>query len=216
MKTQQNVRLAVTAVALAFVGSLWAGTPHTQQQAPPIKLGTSGSNVGDINPSFCCTGTLGSQVKDSNGVKYILSNNHVLALANTGTVGQAIMQRGYVDTVPVCSTAGTITVANLTRFVTINFAGGNNVADAAIAQVVPGQVSPNGAILEIGTVSATPVAPAVGVVERSHADHRHLERQLDQRAPAQRAGLVAPGQARYRAVAGDQVPGRGLPDRGRG
>src|SRR5215469_11494384 len=103
----------------------WGGTlgfaGNTAQQSPPIKLGTSGSNVNDINNSFCCTGTLGSVVKDSSGNQYILSNNHVLALSNAGKAGQTIMQRGYVDTVPPCSKNGTISVANLTKFVTLNF-----------------------------------------------------------------------------------------------
>src|SRR4051794_17967807 len=103
-KRSVAMRLATLAICI-FV--LSAGTPHTQQQAPPIKLGTSGSNVNDI-ADYCCTGTLGSQTKDANG-KYILSNNHVLARANAGVPGEAIMQRGYVDTVPVCSTTGTIT-----------------------------------------------------------------------------------------------------------
>lgn len=133
-------RLATIGVALAFVGALCGGTPHTQQQTPPIKLGTSGSNVNDINSQFCCTGTLGAQVKDASGNKYILSNNHVLARSNAGVAGEAIMQRGYVDTVPACSTTGTITVANLSNFVTLNFTGGNNTVDAAIAKVA--DVSP--------------------------------------------------------------------------
>lgn len=170
MQTMKKKRLvsglAMIAVALAFAGALSGGTPHTQQQAPPIKLGTSGSNVNDINSSFCCTGTLGAQVKDAAGNKYILSNNHVLARSNAGVVGEAIMHRGYVDTVPPCSTTGAIVVANLSNFVPLNFAGGNNVADAAIAQVVAGQVNPNGAILELGIVSRMPVAPAVGMAVR--------------------------------------------------
>ncbi len=156
-------RLATIGVALAFVGALWGGSPHTQQQTPPIKLGTSGSNVNDINSQFCCTGTLGAQVKDASGNKYILSNNHVLARSNAGVAGEAIMQRGYVDTVPACSTTGTITVANLSNFVTLNFTGGNNTVDAAIAKVVAGQVNANGAILQLGTVSTATVAPAVGM-----------------------------------------------------
>jgi len=164
-KGKRSVAMRLTTLAIAMV-VLYAGTPHTQQQAPPIKLGTSGSNVNDI-ADYCCTGTLGAQMKDANG-KYILSNNHVLARANAGVPGEAIMQRGYVDTTPVCTNTGTITVAHLTRFVTLNFTGGNNTADAAIAQVVTGQVNANGQILQLGVPAVAPAVAAVGMaVEKS-------------------------------------------------
>ena len=147
------------AAGLAFGG-------NTAQQTPPIKLGTSGSNVKDINSQFCCTGTLGSLVT-KNGKQYILSNNHVLARSNAAMTGEAIMQRGYVDTVPVCSTNGTINVANLSQFVAISFTGSNTV-DAAIAQVIPGKVSSTGTILQIGNVSSTTLNPTLGLaVEKS-------------------------------------------------
>jgi hypothetical protein len=161
-------QFAVSGLMLVFWGATLAFAGNTAQQKPPINLGTSGSNVKDINASFCCTGTLGSLVKDTSGNLYILSNNHVLARSNAGKAGELIMQRGYVDTVPVCSTTGTINVANLTKFVTLNFTGGNNTVDAATAKIISGQVSTNGTILEIGTVSATTVSPTVGLkVEKS-------------------------------------------------
>jgi hypothetical protein len=153
-------------LVLVFWGATLGFAANTAQQQPPIKLGTSGSNVKDINNSFCCTGTLGSLVKDASGNQYILSNNHVLARSNAAMAGETIMQRGYVDTVPVCSKNGTINVANLSKFVKLNFTGGNNVVDAAIARVISGQVSP--LILQIGTVSATTVNPSLGLaVEKS-------------------------------------------------
>jgi hypothetical protein len=161
-------QLAARWLVLVFWGATLGFAGNTGQQSPPIKLGTSGSNVKDINNSFCCTGTLGSVVKDASGNQYILSNNHVLARSNAGMAGETIMQRGYVDTVPPCSKNGTINVANLSKFVKLNFTGGNNTVDAAIAKVIAGQVSPTGSILEIGTVSATTVNPSVGLaVEKS-------------------------------------------------
>jgi hypothetical protein len=163
-------QFAVSSLVLVLWGTTLGFAGNTAQQNPPIKLGTSGSNVKDINASFCCTGTLGSLVKDSSGKLYILSNNHVLALSNAGVSGQAIMQRGYTDTVPVCSKTGTINVANLSKFVKLNFTCGNNKVDAAIAKVISGQVSANGTILQlqVGTVSATTVAPSIGLkVEKS-------------------------------------------------
>ena len=160
--------LAARWLVLLFWSATLGFAGNTAQQSPPIKLGTSGSNVKDINNFFCCTGTLGSLVKDASGHQYILSNNHVLARSNAAKAGETIMQRGYVDTAPGCSKNGTINVANLTKFVTLNFTGGNNVVDAAIAKVIPGQVSPTGSILQIGTVGATTVSPSVGLaVEKS-------------------------------------------------
>jgi len=161
-------QFAVSGLVFLLWGATLSLAANTAQQKPPIKLGTSGSNVKDINASFCCTGTLGSLVKDKSGNLYILSNNHVLARANAGKVGEAIMQRGYVDTVPVCSNTGTITVANLSKFVKLNFSGGNNSVDAAIAKIVSGQVNSNGTILQVGAVSSTTVTPSVGLkVEKS-------------------------------------------------
>ena len=158
------LQVALVVVLVAGV-SLAAG--HTQQQKPPIKLGTSGSNVKDINSQFCCVGTLGSLVT-KNGKQFILSNNHVLGLSNTGQVGQAIMQRGYVDTVPVCSKNGTINVAKLSQFIKLDFTGKNNLVDAAIAQVLPGKVSSTGAILQVGNISSTTVDPKLNLsVEKS-------------------------------------------------
>src|SRR5215469_12913021 len=161
-------QLAAVWLVLVFCGPILSFAGNTAQQKAPINLGTSGSNVKDINSSFCCTGTLGSLVKDSSGNQYILSNNHVLARANAGKAGELIMQRGYVDTVPVCSNTGTINVAKLSKFVKLNFSGGNNTVDAAIAKVISGQVSSNGTILQIGTLSSTTVSPSVGLkVEKS-------------------------------------------------
>src|SRR5260370_37001907 len=99
-----SVLIVFLAAGLAFGG-------NTAQQTPPIKLGTSGSNVKDINSPFCCTGTLGSLVT-KNGKQYILSTNPVRARSNAGRTGEAIMQRGYVDPVPGCRTNGTIKLRN--------------------------------------------------------------------------------------------------------
>jgi len=154
--------LSILAVCLAVLASADGppGTNHRKQQSPPIKLGTSGSNVKDINSRFCCTGTLGSLV-NSGTTTYILSNNHVLARSNAAALGEAIMQRGYVDTVPTCSRTGTITVANLSKFVKINFGGTANTVDAALAKTISGQVSST--ILDIGTVSSATVPPALNM-----------------------------------------------------
>ncbi len=141
------------------------GVSHTALQTPPIQLGTSGGNVNDIANGFCCSGTLGSLVQKG-GTQYILSNSHVLCgdvvpggNGIVSQIGDQINQPGLVDN--SCSASGTNIVANLSSLSTIYPPGSTNV-DCAIAQVIPGEVSANGAILEIGTISASTVAAFVG------------------------------------------------------
>jgi len=146
-----------------------SGPAHRVEQKRPIKLGTSGSNIEDRNSSYCCSGTLGSLVKNALGAQLILTNNHVGALVNKGVVGQpgvpgqGIIQPGLIDQSPVCYQDKNDVVANLSAFVPIKFGGSSNLVDAAVAQVVAGKVDSTGAILDIGTISATPRAPAVGL-----------------------------------------------------
>jgi len=165
-RTLLRVRRVVILFA-CFALIAWADGPpganHKKQQAAPIKLGTSGSNVKDINSGFCCVGTLGALLKKGTAT-YILSNNHVLARSNMGTLGEAIMHRGYVDTIPACSKNGTFNVANLSQFVSLKFGGTlNNIVDAAIAKTIPGKVSSTGQILDIGTVSTATAVPALNM-----------------------------------------------------
>lgn len=139
-------------------------SPHQQEQPRPIKLGTSGGNINDSSSAFCCGGTLGSLV-EGGGVQYILSNNHVLARTNIGLPGEQIIQPGLIDQNSACYKDTTDTVANLSEFVTIRFKNKGvtplNEVDAAIAQVVSEAVEPNGAILDIGTVSYEIVEPSI-------------------------------------------------------
>jgi hypothetical protein len=162
-----------------------AGGPGVNQatQTAPVKLGTSGGNVLDTSGGFCCSGTLGSLVT-RNGVDFILSNNHVLAKSDKGRIGppgDAISQPGLVDTHPACNAGLTQTVANLSQFVNLEktmTAPGppptfTAPADAALAQIVSGQVDTTGAILQLGVVSGglaqpappanTTVAPVIGM-----------------------------------------------------
>jgi hypothetical protein len=139
--------------------SISAGGPGVNEafQGVPIKLGTSGGNDLDQTSQFCCSGTLGALVT-RNGTNFILSNNHVLARSGHAAVGENISQPGLVDT--NCTTA--THVADFTQAVTLN-QGGTSAADAALAQVVSGQVDPTGAILQLGTIScglAQPAPPA--------------------------------------------------------
>lgn len=131
-----------------------AAIEHQQRQQRPIELGTSGSNLNDISFLYCCGGTLGGLVEDGEK-QYILSNNHVLALTNTGQTGDKIVQPGLIDN--FCIQDAGDTVAYLSDFVKIRFKKGRSIpinkVDAAIAEVVPAAVDANGSILGIGGLS---------------------------------------------------------------
>ncbi len=151
--------LTVTAVSLADITASGSATvtivPGNQSaQDVPIELGTSGSNANDSNTSgktiTCCGGTLGSLVTRG-GTQFILSNNHVLARSDAAVVGEAITQPGLIDA--NCDKTQTTTVANLTAFVNLeseSHAASVSNIDAAIAQVVSGEVDPTGNILFLG------------------------------------------------------------------
>ena len=117
-------------------------------QSGAVKLGTSGGNINDTNSGFCCGGTLGSLVT-RNKIQYILSNNHVLAKSDNGIIGDPINQPGLMDAPNTCLPAGTTTVAHLSEFFNLQ-TGPMPIVDAALAQVVGGQVDANGNILLLG------------------------------------------------------------------
>ncbi len=138
------------------------GVSHTAKQAPPIQLGTSGGWDYDLANGYCCGGTLGSLIQ-INGIQHILSNYHVftsdIVLGGNGRVatdGDPIIQPGLIDV--GCNAFNAQSVASLVADRSLPL---YNV-DAAIAQVKPGMVRTDGAILEIGTISAQTVGASIG------------------------------------------------------
>lgn len=137
------------------------GTSHTAKQTPPIQLGTSGGWGKDLANGYCCGGTLGALVSIG-GQQHILSNYHVFEADivsggnNTvATTGDAVIQPGLIDV--NCTVANAQTVATLVKKSALP---GSNV-DCSIAKVVAGQVRTDGAILEIGPISASTVNAAL-------------------------------------------------------
>jgi hypothetical protein len=168
----------VAMLALAGLGPILAqgrtgGPPrgsspdHKARQERPIQLGVSGGNATDIANGYCCSGTLGALV-EGNGRQYLLSNSHVLAGdtiasvadADISALGDPVTQAGLVDTFCLVSSADH--VANLSTLSSLNVAGPSAV-DAALAEVIGGQVDPSGAILEVGTISNVPRAPSLNL-----------------------------------------------------
>lgn len=112
-------------VELIYIGRqkpLWVRTRNT-----PLRLGCS------ISPaSKNSAGTLGCFCRDNGtGNVAILSNNHVLASVNQNPLSTDIVQQGGLDG----GSGPTDVVAQLTRFVPIQFGGMPNRVDAAIAQM---------------------------------------------------------------------------------
>jgi hypothetical protein len=155
----------VTGKIVAMKGGS-GGVSHTAKQTPPIQLGTSGGSVVDYANGYCCSGTLGALVQ-KNGVQYILSNSHVLAgdvvsggNGKVSAIGDDVTQPGFVDN--NCSTTNTNLVADVSTLSTLYPPNSTPNVDCAMAQVRAGMVRTDGAILEIGTLSASTVAAFVG------------------------------------------------------
>ena len=140
-----------------------SGVSHTARQTPPIQLGTSGGWRNDLANGYCCGGTLGSLIKISGGpsneLQFVLSNYHVLEadIVNGGngivaTTGSPVIQPGLIDV--GCNANNAQSVGTLVKLSSLP---GNNV-DCAVAQAASGMVNPNGAILEIGTLSSQTIA----------------------------------------------------------
>ena len=140
-----------------------AAMPNPQGKFRPAQPGCS---VGFREPSdaFIMAGTFGLVVKDTAGVHYVLSNNHVLAFESgveadgvtkrVGLpVGSPIFQPGLLDG----GNASTDEIAKLTRWIDLRADLPDNKVDGAIAQLHPSSVA-TADILFIGTPQGTDTA----------------------------------------------------------
>jgi hypothetical protein len=116
-------------VAVQVTGAFVARSdPTTRQRPAPL-----GFSVG--HPDITA-GTIGARVRDGAGNLYILSNNHVLAASNAGSLGDPALQPGPVDGgQDPADSAG-----YLAGFRAINFSGGSNTMDAALARTTGANV----------------------------------------------------------------------------
>ena len=108
-------------VESVVTGIIEARAP-TDRFPRPVPIGVSSGLAG------VATGTLGARVTDGTNV-YALSNNHVFAGINTASIGDPIIQPGDVDG---GSDPGD-RIGTLYAYQTIDFNGGNNTMDAALA-----------------------------------------------------------------------------------
>jgi hypothetical protein len=154
-------------------------------QSPPVKLGTSGGNEADQSApgpgGVCCIGTLGSLwTKTGIANPVILSNNHVLGLSDNGKASttQAINQPKQLACTattapppitvahftqaaalkPLANETGPPCSGDSTRAALCGHAPSN--VDAAIAQIVSGEVDTSGTILDLGPAGTSSISPA--------------------------------------------------------
>lgn len=146
--------LALVACLVSFPTSPSLADGGANHRVRNLHFGVSGGNVNDISRRFCCSGTLGSLVKDTQNVQYILSNNHVLGLAGQATVGDDVSQPGLIDN--QCA------VATVVADFTVAPALSSGV-DCAIAQLRPGLMDGTGFIEDIGGISSVVKTPAINL-----------------------------------------------------
>ncbi len=105
-------------------------------------------------------GTIGARVTDGIDV-YALSNNHVYANSNNATIGDDVLQPGTAD--GGGGTATNDTIGQLFKYVSINFTGGDNTVDAAIAKtttlLLDNKTPPDG----YGTPQSVTAEAAIGM-----------------------------------------------------
>ena len=135
--------MAVLTLADEIAGGVSATSYDEDIYTGKYRPAPSGVSLGHISIT---AGTLGCLVTDhSDGSQQILSNNHVLANSNDASIGDAILQPGPIDGGQVPADV----IANLKRFVPLDFNGSYNRVDAAIATpagpgvVVNSSINPN-------------------------------------------------------------------------
>lgn len=131
-------------VAVEVTG-LFVARQSTTQRVRPAPLGFS------VGHPLITAGSIGARVVDVFGDVHILSNNHVLAAMNQGSIGDGILQPGAYD-------GGTLPgdqVGTLSAFQPINFNGGNNLMDAALARTTRAEVDNSTVAGGYGTPSSS-------------------------------------------------------------
>ncbi|MDD3642244.1 MAG: hypothetical protein PHQ19_02110 [Candidatus Krumholzibacteria bacterium] len=156
-----GVKVVLTDKIVAMGKPPSSSVSHTAKQTPPIQLGTSGGWRYDLANGYCCGGTLGSLIQVGSQ-KRILSNYHVfeadIVLGDNNkaaATGDYIIQPGLIDV--SCNAANAQNVATLVKTSSLP----NNNVDCSSATIITGMVREDGAILEVGTLSASTVAAYV-------------------------------------------------------
>jgi hypothetical protein len=150
------VRVMVTGKVFALAKPPWAGggggVDPTSRFERPVPIGVSTGHP-DIT-----AGTIGCRVTDGSDV-YALSNNHVYAATNSATIGDNVLQPGDYDGGKDPADA----IGTLFDFEPINFAGGDNTIDAAIALSSVSELDNQTPSDGYGTPNSLPVAASLNL-----------------------------------------------------
>jgi len=167
-------------VRIMVTGEIWAlqQEPRKKCETPPCGGpgggGESGGGGGDVDPTArlprpvpigvstghpaITAGTIGARVTDGTDV-FALSNNHVYAASNAGPMGVNVLQPGTFDGgVNPADAIGT-----LADYQVIDFSGGDNTIDAAIALSSADSLDNSTPSNGYGTPSSTTTAAAVNM-----------------------------------------------------
>ncbi len=109
---------------IEIVGVIRASAYNTRGKYRPVV--PAGVSIGNGRENSA--GTIGAVVM-RNGIRYLLSNNHVLARQNHARIGEQIVQPGRADTRGIPTEA----IAILSDYKPVSFTQNNNI-DAAIAR----------------------------------------------------------------------------------
>ena len=139
-------------VAVEVTGMFIARSDPTARFPRPVPIGVS------VGHPAVTAGTIGVRVRDGTGRVFALSNNHVLANQNDANTGDSALQPGTFDG----GQNPADKIGELYDFQPINFNGGNNTMDAAIALSSVGELGNATPEDGYGTPSSTTVAAFVG------------------------------------------------------
>jgi PKD repeat protein len=144
-------------VQVVVTGKFVARADPTARFIRPVPIGVSTGHP-DIT-----AGTIGCRVTDGTFV-YALSNNHVYANQNDASLGDYVIQPGSYD-------GGSLPddyLGQLHDFQPIDFSGGNNTIDAAIAMSTTDLLSAATPSDGYGTLSKAIVSPVLGMLVQKY------------------------------------------------
>jgi len=127
-----------------------------QQLDPKQRWRPSPTGVSTSRADENSAGTMGWFIVDENGVVYAISNNHVWAKENRGSSGDPLLQPARLDG----GDPEKDVLFTLLDYVPINFSGGENKVDVAVANIL-NYSNVYMSILNVGGVSGKRI-PGVG------------------------------------------------------
>ncbi|NIL93573.1 MAG: PKD domain-containing protein [Woeseiaceae bacterium] len=139
------------------VTGMFVARDNTARFPRPVPIGVSTGHP-DIT-----AGTIGCRVTDGNNV-YALSNNHVYADSNDAVLGDNVLQPGSYDGGQDPEDA----IGTLHDFEPIDFSGGNNTMDAAIALTSTSDLGVATPVPGYGTPNSTTVVASPGLPVQKH------------------------------------------------